>query len=273
VVTGYAPVDGGKLYYEVAGAGSVVVLIHGGQMDRRMWDPQFRRYAAQYRVIRYDVRGFGNSPAATRPFSDEDDLAALLTDLRVDRATIVGLSLGGRIAIDFALSHPERVSSLVLVAPGLSGFHFPSEAGDDSTWAAAQRGDWAAVASWWTHTGYMTPAMHHPDLADRLRQLAQDNAHQWLDNPALERPLRPAAIDQLGAIHTPTLIVVGNRDVADIHQIVGLLSIRIAGARLTIVPDAGHMVNLEARSNSIAQCSGFSARGERPKANASIRSG
>jgi len=245
VTAGYVTVNGGKLFYEMAGAGPTVVLIHGGQMDRRMWDPQFRRYADHYRVIRYDVRGFGRSPAASEPYADEDDLADLMTHLHVDRAIIIGLSLGGRIAIDFALAHPDRVAGLVLVAPGLSGFHFASDPSDDSSWAAAQRHDWRTVASLWLNTGYLSPAMRHPELATQLRTWAEENGHQWLDNPALERPLRPGAIDRLPDIHAPTLIVVGNRDVADIHQIVGLLAIRIPGARLTIVPDAGHMVNLE----------------------------
>src|SRR5439155_21106094 len=111
---GYCDVNGGKIYYEVAGQGHVLVLIHGGQLDRRMWDEQFQFFAQKYRVIRYDVRGFGNSPAATKPYSNTEDLAALLKCLKVDKAYLVGLSLGGMTAINFALIHPEMVDALAL---------------------------------------------------------------------------------------------------------------------------------------------------------------
>ncbi len=107
VQSGFAEINGGKIYYEVAGSGHPLVLIHGGQMDRRMWDEQFDLFSKSYRVIRYDVRGFGKSPASTNVYADEEDLAALLKYLQVDKAYIVGLSLGGRIAIDFALTHPD----------------------------------------------------------------------------------------------------------------------------------------------------------------------
>ena len=121
---GQVPVNGGKLYYEITGQGHALVLIHGGQLDRRMWDDQFRFFGSKYKVIRYDVRGFGNSPAAAEPYSDKEDLAALLKFLKVEKAYIAGLSLGGRIAIDFAIAHPEMVDALVLAGPGLSGFSF-----------------------------------------------------------------------------------------------------------------------------------------------------
>jgi pimeloyl-ACP methyl ester carboxylesterase len=184
-----------------------------------MWDDQFASYAKSYRVIRYDVRGFGKSPAATSVFADEEDLAALLRTLNVQKAYVVGLSLGGRIAIDLMLTHPDLVDAAVLVAPGL--------------------------AHYWLISGYMAPAMTHPEIAPRIHQLALENAHQNLDNSALERVLDPPAIDRLASIHIPTLIVVGNRDVADIHEICGLLYARIPGAKEVVIDGAGHMVNME----------------------------
>src|SRR5579862_1914879 len=233
------------LHYEVAGSGHPLVFIHGGQLDSRMWDDQFAAYAKSYRVIRYDVRGFGKSPAATSVFADEEDLAALLRALNVQKAYVVGLSLGGRIAIDLMLTHPDLVDAAVLVAPGLSGFHFSGDPNDAASWRAAQAGDWETVAHYWLIGGYMAPAMTHPEIAARIHQLALENAHQNLDNTALERVLDPPAIDRLASIHIPTLIVVGNRDVADIHEICGLLYARIPGAKEVIIDGAGHMVNME----------------------------
>jgi 3-oxoadipate enol-lactonase len=118
------------LYFEIKGRGKPVVLIHGGQLDRRMWDAQFDEFAKRYRVIRYDLRGFGKSSAPSKPFSNHEDLHALLRRLQVEKATLVGLSLGGAVAVDFALMYPNEVDSLVLVCPGLGGFHFEDKAND-----------------------------------------------------------------------------------------------------------------------------------------------
>ena len=91
----------------------------------------------------------------------------------------------------------------------------------------------------------MAPAMENPKIATRIHQLAIENAHENLDNPLLERPLQPAAIDRLPTIHVPTLVIVGNRDVADIHEICGLIYARVPRAKEVIIDGAGHMVNME----------------------------
>src|SRR4026207_822680 len=117
-----AEVNGTRLYYEVQGAGRPVVLVHGGVRGGGVWDDQVPVLAKKYRVIRYDVRGFGRSAEPVGPYLAADDLVALRDHLRIPRATLGGRSLGGRISIDFALLHPERVEALVLLAPGLSGF-------------------------------------------------------------------------------------------------------------------------------------------------------
>lgn len=243
--SGFAEINGGKIYYEVAGAGHALVLIHGGQMDRRMWDEQFTLFSQSYRVVRYDVRGFGKSPASTNVYADENDLAALLKFLHVDKAYIVGLSLGGRVAIDFALAHPDMVDAIVPVAPGLSGFHFSPDPSDEDSWRAALAGDWQRVTDDWLNNDYMKPAMQNPKIAPRLRQLAFENAHENLDNPLLEAMLNPPAIDRLPNVKTPTLIIVGNRDVNDIHEICGLLYARIPGAKEVVIQNSGHIVNME----------------------------
>ena len=120
--TGFVELDGGKLYYETDGKGPALVLIHAGFLDSRMWDSQFPSYSKSYKTIRYDVRGFGRSSIAKEKFSDHTDLRALLTHLNVARAAIIGVSNGGRIALDFAVEYPERVQSLILVSPGVSGY-------------------------------------------------------------------------------------------------------------------------------------------------------
>jgi pimeloyl-ACP methyl ester carboxylesterase len=243
---GVANINGGQLYYEVAGAGGhTLVFIHGGQMDSRMWDEQFALFSRSYRVVRYDFRGYGKSPAPTHVFAGEEDLAALLKFLRIQKATVVGLSLGGRVAIDFALVHPEMAEAIVAVAPGLSGFHFSDDPNMLESWRAAQDGDWRKVTELWLKSGYMAPAMRNPQIAARLRELAYDNAHQFLDNGALERILSPPAIDRLADLRVATLVMVGNLDVIDIHEICGLLRARVPRVREVLIPGAGHIVNME----------------------------
>jgi len=122
--SGFVSVAGGKLFYEEQGAGPAVILIHGGMLDHRMWDPQVEALAQEYRVIRYDVASHGQSPKPEADWRNFDHLEVLMQELEVETATLVGLSLGGRIAIDFAIAHPDRVRALVLVGPGMSGFPF-----------------------------------------------------------------------------------------------------------------------------------------------------
>jgi pimeloyl-ACP methyl ester carboxylesterase len=247
VTSGRAEVAEPVLYYETCGDGEAVVLIHGGNLDRRMWDDQFQTFARRYRVIRYDVRGFGRSDTATRPYSDVKDLYSLLKDLHVQKAHLIGLSLGGRIAIDFTLEHPEMVRSLVAVGPGLGGFAWPAESeerGAELDRLARDRSPEEAVEGW-LKDPYMVPAMQNPALAPRVRQLSLDNAHAWLANGALVRRLDPPAIRRLREIRVPTLLVVGDRDVPEIQAIVRILQKGIPHVRKVVIAGAGHLVNME----------------------------
>ena len=103
VQSGIAEVNGTKLYYEMAGSGRVIVLLHGGAVDRRAWDDQFTEFAAKYRVIRYDLRGAGKSASPVKPFSNSEDLYQLLRFLKVDKAYLIGISRGGGIAFDMPI--------------------------------------------------------------------------------------------------------------------------------------------------------------------------
>jgi pimeloyl-ACP methyl ester carboxylesterase len=246
---GFAPVNGTRLFYEIRGAGPAVVLIHGGQLDCRMWDDQLDAFSRRYRVIRYDVRGYGGSPRPAVSYSDAEDLAALLDYLEIDKAHLVGLSLGGRIAVDFALGHPKRVGSLTLAGPGLSGYEPPGGAESDlRMWeiikAARDEGPDRATALW-LEDPFMAPAMGQVRLVPVLRKIARENAHCWLENPVLQRPPKPAAAARLGEIKVPTLLVIGDRDLVQIKATVETLERGIHGAAKVSVPGAGHMVNME----------------------------
>jgi pimeloyl-ACP methyl ester carboxylesterase len=115
-------VPGGEVAYEVVGRGPAVVLLHGGFMDRRSWDRVVPELSKSYRVVRYDIRPFGESTAPKEPYFVPDDLLRLLNHLKIDRAHLVGHSFGGGVALDFALAHPTRVATLTLVAAPPGGF-------------------------------------------------------------------------------------------------------------------------------------------------------
>jgi pimeloyl-ACP methyl ester carboxylesterase len=246
---GFAPVAGTRLFYEVKGTGPALVLIHGGQMDSRMWDDQFAVLAKQFTVIRYDVRGYGGSFRPDQLYSDADDLAGLLDYLKVKNAHIVGLSLGGRVAIDFAMAHPKRVNSLTLAGPGLAGYEPPnSEEADVRMWnliKAARDDGPEKVTELWLKDPFMAPAMEQARLVPRLQKLARENAHCWLGNPVLQRSPQPLAAKRLDEIKIPTLLILGDRDVPQATATIETLEKGINGSKKVVIKGAGHMVNME----------------------------
>jgi 3-oxoadipate enol-lactonase len=234
------------LYYEASGTGDPVVLIHAFSVDRRMWAPQVAALERRFRVIRYDLRGHGNSAAPSEPYAPHEDLKSVLDAVGAGRATLIGLSAGSTLAIDFAIAYPDRVRRLVLASPGLNG-HVPSPplTWTQSVFQAASRGDTEDAAKLWAATPIM--AVHgSAAAADTVRSLVMSNRRLWTfrTNPA--RPLAPPAISRLAEIRSPTLVVLGDRDLPHIKEVAGLLAKGIEGARLVTIPAAGHIVNLDA---------------------------
>ncbi len=248
--TGYADVYGARLYYEMMGMGHPLVLIHAGIADSRMWDDQFTDFAEHYRVIRYDIRGFGKSAMPAGPSSTSRDLYGLLTALGIARAYVVGLSIGGGIAIDFTLRYPEMVSALVLVASGLGGTQPSAEMrrADATVDAALERGgiDAAVEAEnrLWVDGPKRTPDQVDPTVRARVSEM-NGALYRLPEVDAPRERLDPPAIGRLGEIHVPTLILVGDGDVPDVIETANLLEQGIAGARKVVFPGVAHMVNME----------------------------
>lgn len=126
---GRVRVPRGSLYYEEQGSGEPVILIHGHSLDRRMWDDQFAELARHYRVVRYDMRGYGQSTPQTEDFqfTHAEDLIVLMDSLRIDQAHLIGLSLGGEVGADMVGWFPERVKSAVLASGNLRLTPGPSQ--------------------------------------------------------------------------------------------------------------------------------------------------
>lgn len=253
VDTGRVDVPGSSLYYESAGSGAPVILLHAGYLDRRMWDDQFLLFARWYRVIRYDARGLGRSGPADSPYSSSEDLYAVIRALNLTHVTLVGASLGGAASLDLAVAHPELVNKLILVGPGLSGYAWPSE-DLNLRWrvearTALARADTVGVALAWLHSGYLLPASEQAPVATKLRRLLGDNVGFWKGllrhHEGYDTTPSPPALKRLTTIRVPTLIIVGSRDVRDIHHIVDTLRLRLPNARTAVFQGAGHLPSVE----------------------------
>jgi pimeloyl-ACP methyl ester carboxylesterase len=246
---GFAEVNGTRLYYEVAGSGDPLVLIHGMTLDTRMWDDQFEPLARQYRVVRYDARGFGKSalPTAGKPYAHTDDLKALLTHLDIARAFILGLSMGGGIAIDFAVAHPEATAALLPVDSRLNGWQMDAEfaAYLSAVRERARETGIDAARDVWTYSAMFKPALENPTVASRLVQMVADySGWHWVNDNPLRTPA-PSASQRLHTIRVPTFIVVGERDVPDCLAIADTLHQRIPKACKVVMTRVGHMANME----------------------------
>jgi pimeloyl-ACP methyl ester carboxylesterase len=253
-------VNGTRLYVETAGSGDPVVLIPGFTLDTRMWDDQFVPLAERLRVIRYDLRGFGRSALPSgEAYSHVDDLQALLDRLEVPQATLVGLSKGGAVAIEFALTHPQRTRALVLIDTVLPGFAWSPElsARDGLVWQrAAEGGIPAAKESWLTHPLFV-PAQSQPAVAARIKQIVDDYSGWHFVNSNPERGLDPPAARRLGELGMPVLAMAGELDVPDFRQITDLVCQQVPQARKRILSGVGHMSNMEAPEQVTAEILAF----------------
>lgn len=250
LVSGKVPVNGGEIYYEARGSGRPVVLLHGGFLDRRMWDAQFDLLAGRYRAIRFDARGAGRSSMPSGPYSNFEDLHALLVALGVPKATLVGLSLGGRTAIDFALAYPDMVEAMVAVAPGMSGWRFKDPVLVERArpmQAAYDADDMAAYVEWfvksWTDGPRRKPEQVDKRVRERVKQIAMENQSWAKAARAGVQELNAAA--RIGDLKGPILAIVGDQDMSDIHDIVDALVKAVPGTKKVVIAGAGHMVPLE----------------------------
>jgi len=246
---GFAHVNGTRLYYEAAGSGHPLVLIHPTGLDRRLWDDHFEALASRYRAIRYDVRGFGRSdPPSDEPYRHADDLKALLDDLGVSQAHVMGLCLGGGIAIDLAIHHPQKVTALVVADVRLPGYELQdpeaAQAYADVRRVARESGLEAARECWLARAIF-APARGKPDVFARLAEMVADYSgwHWTHDDPITQ--FSPPALQRLHEIGAPTLVLVGEHDLPDWKRMCEIVARNVPGARHVVLPDAGHFACME----------------------------
>lgn len=252
ITTGLAEINGTTLYYEEAGPGFPLVLLHAEIADHRMWDDHFLALAEHYRVIRYDFRGFGKSGRYTGLYADADDLYALLTHLGVERAHILGVSMGGGVALSFYLQHPAMVASLILVSSALGGFTaytaLAAQMASDID-RVIKEGDMLMAAEMtlrmWVDGPSRNPRAVNPSVRMRIQRLLSENAHTFTA-PELDVKLDPPPIARLNEIAVPTLIIVGDKDMPDILNIADVLLKGIpANVEKLVIPGVAHMLPME----------------------------
>ena len=247
--SGYADVDGGRLYYEAAGSGTPVVLLHAFALDTRMWDDQFEVLAREYRVIRYDARGFGRSstPTPGRAYSHAEDLAVLLDKLDVNKPHLVGASMGGRLTLDFAVTQPDAMRSVVVIDTVIGGWPW------SRAWLeayspvilAGRRGDIAAAKAAWLALPVFASVRENPPVAARVKRMVDDYSGWHFVHPDPERRVAPPTLSQLGKIRASTLAIVGDRDLPEFQRMADSVERQVANARRLGCPGAGHLPSME----------------------------
>lgn len=255
--TGHIPVSGdGTIYYEEMGSGPAVVLLHGHSLDTRMWDAQFAAFAKQYRTVRIDFRGYGRSSTQREDFqhTHADDVLTVMDSLQIDRAHVIGLSMGAFVAGDMLAIFPNRLLSCTLVSGGIRNSPGPSEPMDEAESrqrdeeiaTLKQKGIDAYKREW--HDVLMSSG---GSQRERMRQPLWQMVNDWSAWQPLHKEVRLfygkeawQALHERGTTNVPTLIVRGENEVKDRNGRPREMN-HLSRARFEIIPDCGHMLNME----------------------------
>jgi 3-oxoadipate enol-lactonase len=251
--SGYLKCGKAMVYYESKGSGMPLILIHGGGMDRRMWDGQFDEFSMKYRVIRYDIRNHGRTTAESGKFFFHEELKALMDSLNIKKAVIMGLSMGGSIAIDFTITNPQRVIALITVSSIISGFEIKDKEvveNDAEMRKASTGGSFNTVVELvlrsWVDGPYRSPAQVNAEVRNKAKELISSTYSKW--NPlVVAEDINPPASKRLKEIKVPTLAIVANLDMPSINKIADLITKDATDSRKIMVMGSAHLINMEKR--------------------------
>jgi 3-oxoadipate enol-lactonase len=248
-------VNGASIYYETDGDPSApsLLLIHAGIATLRMWDSVVPSLAKQHHVIRFDCRGFGETTSTDVEFSNRADAIAVLDHVAVEKATIIGCSRGGQIALDIAVEFPERVSGVVTIGGGVSGFpdtELTAEEDEliDRMDVAFEQAEWETLnrleVELWAFGARRDRGGLDPDFVRTAYQLNQPNlAH--IDEKPIPIPLEPPAYDRLVDVAVPALVMVGDHDLSEVLVAHAYQISALPSADAARFPDAAHLPSVE----------------------------
>ncbi len=245
----YLDAHGLRLAYTDTGRGLPVLFLHGFPLNRSMWDKQVDALSLRYRILTIDLRGHGESDAPLWRYSVEefaDDVTALLDHLKLQQVVLVGLSMGGYVAFAFTRRYRHRLHGLILTDTRAQADTVEGRKGRFHLAQTAHTKGPAAVAE------VMLPKLlapetlrSDPSLVQRLRSMIETMPLSGIAGDLMAMADRPDSVSLLPSITCPTLVVVGEQDQATPVADARLMADSIPGARLSIIPQAGHLPNLE----------------------------
>ncbi|MFF2482407.1 alpha/beta fold hydrolase [Paenibacillus sp. NPDC058071] len=217
MIQDYIDVSGGRIFYTVSGSGDPLILIHGNFNDHQIWNEQVDSLAAQYKVIRYDLRGYGLSSTPTAPFSNVDDLKALVDSLKLQNVTLVGSSLGGSVAVNFTLAYPGLVNALILVSPSINGRSYPMK----MMWEGIRnfintrlKGREKAIEAFIANPfwQYFFPSAGKDEARNKVLHNVRNSSNFCRFSPNLSTVIKPYAFNRLQEINIPILTIISDQD-------------------------------------------------------------
>lgn len=237
----------GQIYYEDIGQGQPLIFIHGRTLDSRMWQPQIDFFHSSHRCITYDLNGFGQSEIPTDGYDPVLTLQELLDHLKISKVTIVALSLGTHIAINFALENPQYLDKLVLMSCTIPGAKFSDDfiADWSAVETAGEKGDFDLAKQLWLNCQAFSQLKKNNPKNYQLFQKIISSYTCWDIHQAPSKLSRPDAVDRLSEILCPTLIVSGDHDYPDFINNGRLLARNLPNSKSVIIANSSHMINLE----------------------------
>lgn len=251
--SGFVNIGNAQLYYETAGEGAALVMIHAGVADRRQWNNEFDFFARDFQALRYDMRGYGKSEPVDGEFSHMDDLIAVLNALGLhEPVVIMGCSMGGGLAMDFALAHPSRVRALIMVGSGPSGLQLdvPASAKFADVEKAFEAGDLDLVSEIETQIWFDGTGRSPEQVNQAMRKLVYEMNRLALAHEVKELGKRlpnaqTPAFERLSDFKIPVLVIVGAHDTPYILAAADYMVKRIPSAQKVIISDAAHLPNMD----------------------------
>jgi 3-oxoadipate enol-lactonase len=251
---GFAPIDGAKMYFETSGRGRPLVMLHAGIADHRMWSDNLAELSRHFHVIAPDLRGYGKTPPPSHRFRHCEDIREVIRYFGFGSVNIVGSSVGGKTAIEFAIRYPDLVDGLILVAPGLPGYEFQDSRTlemDSILEQLISEERREAVADILVDLWVVGSGRERESVGRHARSLVHQMILDNYDSVADKYPEEPVGFDILsclGDIDAPTLVLIGENDVPDMVAISRIVADRIPSATRQLIPDAGHLPNLDHRA-------------------------